>query len=355
MYDDRLFDTIMKEMMSEFGADVRTDEGSLAYNACVKIAEKLEEVYGDMDELNDNILPDTQDEAHLIEYGRERGIEYAYATAPIVKGTFQQEIEIGERFTCNDYTYEVTELISGYEYKLKCDTEGVEANANLGELEPLDYVDDYQGGQITEVIMPGKDDEDIEKFRKKVIDTFKSNAFGGNKAYYRNYINSLPGVGGCKPKRREPDSPWINIHIIDSDYNVPSETLVDQVQTAVDPEQNSGEGDGMAPFCHNVKIYPVEGSEMNITTNVTFEIGYSVETSQSLIENGIKEYLNSLCQEWQSREFDETIVRVSQIEAKILNVDGELDVSNTTLNGSTENAVLDFKTIPVFGGVTINV
>ena len=131
--------------------------------------------------------------------------------------------------------------------------------------------------------------------------------------------------------------------------------MVDQVQTAVDPEQNSGEGDGMAPFCHNVKIYPVEVSEMNITTNVTFEIGYSVETSQSLIENGIKEYLNSLCQEWQSREFDETIVRVSQIEAKILNVDGVLDVSNTTLNGSTENAVLDFKTIPVFGGVTINV
>ena len=59
MFDDRLFDIIMDEMMSEFGSDVRTDEGSLAYNACAKIAEKLEEVYGDMDELNDNILPDT--------------------------------------------------------------------------------------------------------------------------------------------------------------------------------------------------------------------------------------------------------------------------------------------------------
>ena len=99
--------------------------------------------------------------------------------------------------------------------------------------------------------MPGKDDEDIEKFRKKVIDTFKSNAFGGNKAYYRNYINSLPGVGGCKPKRREPDSPWINIHIIDSDYNVPSETLVDQVQTAVDPEQNRWNGSVLSQ-CKNL-------------------------------------------------------------------------------------------------------
>ena len=43
MYEDRVFDTIMEEMMAAFGRDVRTDEGSLAYNACAKIAEKLEE------------------------------------------------------------------------------------------------------------------------------------------------------------------------------------------------------------------------------------------------------------------------------------------------------------------------
>ena len=30
MFEDRLYDNIMEEMMSEFGAEVRTDEGSLA-------------------------------------------------------------------------------------------------------------------------------------------------------------------------------------------------------------------------------------------------------------------------------------------------------------------------------------
>lgn len=53
-----------------------------------------------MDEINDNLLPDTQDDSHLIEYGRERGLEYKYATCPVVRGVFQQEIEIGERFYC---------------------------------------------------------------------------------------------------------------------------------------------------------------------------------------------------------------------------------------------------------------
>lgn len=353
MFDDRLFDVIMGEMMSEFGPDVRTDEGSLAYNACAKIAEKLEEVYGDMDEINSNLLPDTQDDAHLIMYGTERGIDYQYATSPIVKGVFQQEIEIGERFTCNDYTYQVAELISGYEYRLQCETEGVEANTNFGALEPVDYVDDYLGGNITEIITSGIDDEDIESYRKKVIDTHKSTAFGGNKADYRKFINEIEGVGGCKPQRRSADSPWINIIIIADDYNVPSTSLVEQVQTLVDPEQNSGEGDGMAPICHNVKINPVAAGEVNVNVKITFDEGYSTNTSQSIIETVINSYLEELRREWESNGLEDTIVRISQIESKILSVEGVIDITETTINGSTNNLSFAYTTIPVLGGVTI--
>ena len=355
MFDDRLQDIIMQEMMSEFGADVRTDDGSLAYNACAKIAEKLEEVYGDMDEINDNMLPSTQDDFHLIEYGSERGIDYQYATAPIVRGVFQQEIEIGERFTCNDYTYEVIEKISGFEYRMQCDTEGVEANANLGDLDPVDYVDEYLGGQITEILVAGEDDEDIELYREKVIKTFQTTAFGGNKADYRRFIDAIAGVGGCKPKRRASDSPWINIHVISSDYGVPSGDLINQIQTAVDPEQNSGEGDGMAPICHHVKIYACGSITVNVTTTISFDAGYSSATSQSLIESAVSSYLDELRQTWESREFEDTAVRISQIEAKILAVEGVLDVNDTRINGSTSNLIMDYTKVPVFGGVVINV
>ncbi len=353
MFDDRTQEQIMNEMLEQFGADVRTDEGSLAYNACAKIGEKLEEIYGDMDDLNDNMLPTTQDDAHLIDYGSERGIEYTWATYPVVRGVFQQEIEIGERFTCNDYSYEVTALISGYEYELTCDTEGVEANTNFGELTPEDYVDDYLGGQITEVIVAGVDDEDIELYRQKVIETFQSTAFGGNRADYRKFINEINGVGGCKPKRRASDSPWINITVIGADYGVPASELVNTIQTLVDPEENSGEGVGMAPICHNVKILPVSSVDVNVETNVTFDTGFSAETSQSLIEAAVSDYLLELRESWEARDLEDTVVRVSQIEAKILSVEGVLDLANTTINGSAENLELDYTMIPLFGGVDI--
>lgn len=353
MFDDRLFDTILSEMISAVGPDVRTDEGSLMYNACAKIAMKLEEVYGDMDEINDNLLPDTQDDSHLIRYGKERGLEYAYATNPIVKGVFLQTIDIGERFTCNDYTYIVTELISQFNYKLQCETEGTAANANFGQLDAIDYIDDYKGGQITELLVAGVDDEDIEEYRQKVIDTFKSTAFGGNKTDYRNYINNIDGVGGCKPMRRAEDSSWVNIYIISADYGIPSQVLVNTVQTAVDPEQSHGEGDGMAPICHEVQIIGVTGVEINIETKITFDEGYSAQTSETQIKEAIENYLLELRQKWQENELESTIVRLAQIESKILTVEGVLDVSGTTINGESSNLSVAYTSIPVLGGVVI--
>ena len=357
MFDDRLQDIIMQEMMSQFGPEIRTDEGSLAYNACAKIAEKLEEVYGDMDQINDNMIPSTQDDSHLIEYGTERGINYRYATAPIVRGVFQQEIENGERFTCNDYTYTATEAIEDakYNYRLTCDTDGIVANTNLGQLEPEDYVEDYQGGEITEILIAGENDEDIEIYREKVINSFKSTAFGGNRADYRNFVNSISGVGGCKPKRASEDNPLINIYVISNDFNKPSDDLIDKIQTAVDPEENSGEGDGMAPICHHVKIKSVYEANISVLTDITFDTGYSVETSKSKIETVISDYLSELRQSWESRELEDTIIRISQIDSRILSVEGVLDVSNTKLNGESENLILDYTFIPTMGGVDLNV
>ena len=73
----------------------------------------------------------------------------------------------------------------------------------MGVLEPADYIDDYEGGNITEVLENGVEDEDVEVFRARVMATFQNKAFGGNKADYRNYVNSLTGVGGCRAEAKE--------------------------------------------------------------------------------------------------------------------------------------------------------
>ena len=260
---------------------------------------------------------------------------------------------IGERFFCNEYVYEVTELIDGYIYKMKCETEGTEANTNFGSLSPVDYIDAWQGGEITEVIIAGHDDQDEEEFRQEIIKSFKNSRFGGNKADYRKFINDIDGVGGCKPKRREVDSPWVNVWIISDTYDVPSTELVNGVQSAVDPEENHGEGDGLAPICHVVKIHPVDGVEISVSAAITFDTGFSASTSLEAIKTTIDGYFKGLREEWSGNDLGGMIVRLAQVEAKIISVEGVLDVTETTLNGSAGNITLDFTQIPVLGGVTV--
>ena len=356
MFETRVFNTLMQEMLANFPPDVRTDPASLAYNACAKIALAIQNVYEDMDDLYDNLLPDTMDIDHLITFGTERGVPYSYATPAYVRGVFSQEIEIGTEFECGKWTYQVVEaLTETYNYKLVCTEAGAAANANYGDLIPTDYVENYQGGQITELLIPGEDDEDEEEYRKRVISSFEALAFGGSKADYRQFIDQIAGVGGCKPKRRIPGHSWIDIWVIDSDFNAPSAELIDIIQTAVDPEQNSGEGDGMAPICHQVVIRPVVETAINIETTVTLQDGLTPSMVENTIKAQIEAYLLDLRKQWADKDTLPLIVRVAQIDANIINLDGIIDVDQTTLNGSDDNVVLSYEKVPVLGEVVIHV
>ena len=68
------------------------------------------------------------------------------------------------------------------------------------------------------------------------------------------------------------------------------------------------------------------------------------------VENAVSEYLLSLRKSWESNDY--TVVRISQLEAAILALEGVVDIDNTTLNGSVNNLILTKYQIPVFGGVS---
>ena len=57
------------------------------------------------------------------------------------------------------------------------------------------------------------------------------------------------------------------IIIITSEFSVPSDVLVNTVQTALDPEI-SGEGDGIAPIGHVVNVKGVQGHRIDILLNL---------------------------------------------------------------------------------------
>lgn len=351
MFEDKTYENIMAEMMANMPSGVSTEEGSLIWNACAKQAMQLEEAYLALREVEDNMYADTQDEEHLIRNGQDKGIKITKASCAVVCAEFLQDIQVGTRFTANDLNYKVEGRMGeeGFLYEMKCEEAGISGNVGQGELTPIDFVDNYQGGNIVDVLEPGMEQEDIEEYRTRVKEFNNSRYFGGNRADYIRFIENLEGVGAVKVKRREEGDEYIYPYILDTSYGIPAAALLAYVQKEVDPEQNHGDGDGIAPIGHKVIIRAAVGVTVNIESEITYDDGYSQAALQSQINGQIDTYLGELARAWRDRE--ENMVRIAQIETRILTIEGILDIADTKINGTGKNLTLAYEEIPLRGAV----
>ena len=64
----------------------------------------------------------------------------------------------------------------------------------------------------------------------------------------------------------------------------------------------------------------------------------------------IQTYFDELVHTW--ADVDGLVVRVSQVETKVLNVAGVIDITGKKINGGTANISLSENAIPVLGAVT---
>ena len=70
------------------------------------------------------------------------------------------------------------------------------------------------------------------------------------------------------------------------------------------------------------------------------------------VREKIAEYLKSIAAEWKNGdETTKSTIYVSKLQAAVLDVEGVVDISGTTLNGSSANIVLNWNQIPVLGEV----
>ncbi len=139
------------------------------------------------------------------------------------------------------------------------------------------------------------------------------------------------------------------MHIISSEFKAPSATLVKNVQDTLDPTVSAGEGDGLAPIGHVVNVDGVKEVPIHVGLNIEYKEGYSFAVLKEAIENAIEDYFSRLRQSWASN--DSTIVRISQIEYRLLELDGIFDLKDTTLNGQEVNIIIDRESIPVRGEI----
>ena len=359
MFEDKTFENLLNQKLETVSSKYDKREGSIIYDALAPNSAEDAQVYITLEWMFAQQHGETASRENLIKIAYDtRGITPKEATYAQLKGVFNCPVEIGTRFGIDDYNYTVMELLdeATNTYMLQCETVGTAGNKRLGTLIPIQYVAGLTSAELTEVLVYARDDEDTEVFRQRWRDSFASQAFGGNKADYREKILNINGVGGVKIERAtnaagEKVGGYVRCTVLSSNYDVPSAELIDEIQTIIDPVVNQGEGDGLAPIGAVVNINAVNGAEMNITTNITYDTGYDYEALKSQIEASIDGYFKELAKNWE-RDTSGLVVRIAMIESHILSVAGIIDIADTMVNGAEGNITLDIYSIPVRG--TIN-
>ncbi len=398
MYENVTYEVVLQRMLDRVPDKFDKREGSVIWDTHSPTAIEFQILYIELDTILREAYGDTASREFLIERAKERGLSPYPSTNAILKGEFTPATVdvIGKRFNIGALNYVVLEKIADGEYRVQCETPGTIGNQYLGQMIPIEYVEGLETATLTEVLIPGEDEEETEDLRTRYFNSFDERAYGGNRADYLEKTNAIPGVGSTKvtrvwnndirPADMIPDdavkawyestigtaSPavknWLEtvykaalnkkltvggtvlLTILNSDYGIPTEELIQTVQTAIDPEENAGEGYGVAPIGHVVSVHGADEVKITVKTTITFDVGYAWTNLQSSINEAIEAYLLELRKTWASSPY--LVVRVSQIETRLLAITGIVDITNTRINGSADNLTLGEYDVPTFGGAS---
>ena len=183
MFEGMTYEKIMERMLARVPNSMDKREGSVIWDALAPAAKELEDMYFALSIILQETFGDTASRSNLIRRASERGI-IPYSKA-VLKGIFDIEVPLGSRYSLDDLNYTVTKFIQHntgtglYEYQVECETPGRDGGRKTGDIIPIDYINGLGRAEITELLIPGQDEEETEKQIAKydrIVSIFDSNS-----------------------------------------------------------------------------------------------------------------------------------------------------------------------------------
>lgn len=362
--DDNSFEKIMNRMLAnERLANVDKRVGSIAYDSIAPCAMELAEVYAKMDILEEQTYLLSATGLNLDKKVYDYGVFRNKATKSQRIGNFQKyktdengdyvldsnndrilvdmEIPINSRFVVpedSETTFIYIGKIDDYDI-LECEQSGTKGNQHIGTILPLTPIADLITAKIKSTYKFGEDEETDDELRNRTLNIINTESFGGNISDYIEKVNSIDGVGNTKVFPAWQFNGSVLLSIVDPQFNPVTEEFLKNVKEQIDPEENSGEGFGIAPIGHYVTITTPIKNEISITLSVELEAYVTVSQIQEKIEAELNKYFESVRKEF-GQDKTLAIYRARVIDS-VLNVREVLNVKNVLLNNIDEDIILN--------------
>ena len=370
-FDTYNFDYFMNESLSRVPEGIDIREGSIIYDALAPAAWSFTEMALNIKNVLLNTYTQTAQGIFLDYRAQENGLVRLPATFGELKARFTDpngiafNPPIGTRFsTIGDETiyYEVSKKISDGIFSIVSTTAGSATSSYLGQILPIDNISGLGYAEIIDKLIPGRDVEDDEALRARILASVGTIEYGGNIADYLKIMSKYTNVGATQIYPTWKGGGTVKIVILNNDFDAASSTLVAQVQEDVDPGADSGNGYGFAPIGHTVTVAAPTIKTIEVSAKIATEPSKTAIGLTSTIENKLKEFFLDLRKkDWatlvNNRGYALTVF-ASQVSAAILDVDGVVNVSELKLNGQAGDVVIKLdnttQEVPMLGRVTIS-
>ena len=342
------YEELLQRCLDRIPSTLDKRQASVIYNALAPCCAELAQLWIKLASTYDLVFVDTAVGEALDALVKQNGMTRKEATYALRKGEFNMVVPVGSRFSDGTLNYIVTENITGTNNsRLECETAGAVGNTYYGSLIPISYIDGLTTAELTDIIDSGEDIESDDALRERYLEWVTAPEFGGNISDYQVKVKALTGVGGCKVIPVWNGGGTVKLIITNSTYGVPDQSLIDYVQQEVDPTGDQT-GLGIAPIGHVVTVVGAEEASLSVACKLVLETGKTIKDVQTNINNIVDNYFSYLASTWDSQE--NLIIRISQLETRVLGVDGVLDINSLTVNGTTNNIQLTLTQIPVKNG-----
>ena len=381
MTPDELAESYMSEdyeywldlMLENVPDDIDQREGSVIYDALAPTAMVLAQ----HSLASANIIKQTYiktAQGQFLDYrAAEHGTARYAATQTEVKAKFLDSdgntinnVQIGDQFASIGETpifYTVQKINDDLTGELTADDPGTTANSYIGQVLPVTSNDSLSWAEITEIVAPARDEETDDHLRDRLLRADDWIAYGGNITDYLAMLSKISEVGAGQVYPVWNGAGTVKLVIVDNNLMPASVELVKKVKNIIDPTDSESQGYGLAPIDHQVTVVAPTPLTVNISATVNIDGTHGVDIVKAKIKTAIEEYFKLLKQSWNSidaktgRGYSQTIYR-SKILSQIMMVDGVINASVPTLNGSDQDIALVFDNqtsqLPVLGEVKLD-
>lgn len=170
----------------------------------------------------------------------------------------------------------------------------------------------------------GTEAEDDESLRGRILNRIALAPLSGARRDYERWAKEVDGVGSVIVQPLWAGPQTVRVLVTDSNNQIANNELISNVKEYIDPVD--GMGEGQAPIGAIVTVDTIEPVELTINAVIYFGRGADEDITLDRIKDNVNRYL-----------INESVVRISEVGAVIIETDGVLDYRDLKINGQAEN------------------